>query len=218
MANRHPHTASTLLLSHHPPPIFHPSFSAPFCPFTRLKPPANLPFVNRFLYFAYNGAMIRQCSATTAKGEPCKAYAMHDSDPPICAVHAKRNKGRGAKPGNQNSRQHGFYGQTYTPEEIADLIAYAEDMTIDDEIAAARVALRRVMQVISTAELPSGTAGYLESLELTANLAPLIFTGTNSIARLLRTKRALDGKSSDGIAAAIAQALDELNTEFGSDF
>jgi hypothetical protein len=35
------------------------------------------------------------------------------------------------------------------------------------------------------------------------------------IARLLRDKRALSGKAADGISGAIAQALDEMGTEYG---
>ena len=35
------------------------------------------------------------------------------------------------------------------------------------------------------------------------------------LARLLRDKRALSGQAADGIAGAIAQALDELATEWG---
>lgn len=35
------------------------------------------------------------------------------------------------------------------------------------------------------------------------------------LARLLRDKRALSGQAADGIAGAIAQALDELSTEWG---
>jgi hypothetical protein len=38
------------------------------------------------------------------------------------------------------------------------------------------------------------------------------------IGRLLRDQRALSGEATDGIAGAIAQALDELATELGSDF
>ena len=37
------------------------------------------------------------------------------------------------------------------------------------------------------------------------------------IGRLLRDQRALSGEATDGIAGAIAQALDELATELGTD-
>ena len=73
-----------------------------------------------------------------------------------------------------------------------------------DDLGAARVAVRRVL----TALEEQLTAGEY------AELAGLIFTGTNTIARLLRTRRALAGQSADGIAGAIATALDELATEW----
>ena len=53
----------------------------------------------------------------------------------------------------------------------------------------------------------------------TANLAKLfsIYSQTASrIGRLLRDQRALSGQAADGIAGAIAQALDELSSELGT--
>ena len=64
--------------------------------------------------------------------------------------------------------------------------------------------------------------GYIdERLDQGADLQGLarIFAlhGQNAtrLGRLLRDKRALSGQASDGISAAIAQALDELSTELG---
>ena len=45
----------------------------------------------------------------------------------------------------------------------------------------------------------------------------LSLQATRTIARLLRDKRALTGEAADGISGAIAQALDELSTEWGID-
>lgn len=149
----------------------------------------------------------RRCSATTKSGNPCKAWALIESDPPLCSAHSGRNSGAGAPQGNQNRTIHGFYGREYTLEEVADLVNHAIDDSLDDELAAARVATRRVLRQLHEE---------LEASEYAA-LASLIFTGTNTIARLLRTQRSLRGESADGIAGAIATALDELANEWDID-
>ena len=46
-------------------------------------------------------------------------------------------------------------------------------------------------------------------------LVALALQATRTIARLLRDRRAISGESADGISGAIAQALDELSTEWG---
>lgn len=38
----------------------------------------------------------RRCSCTTRKGEPCRAWAMQGTDPPVCIAHAEQ---AGAEPG-----------------------------------------------------------------------------------------------------------------------
>jgi hypothetical protein len=145
------------------------------------------------------------CSATNRNGRPCKAYALRDSNPPLCSAHSRRNQGAGAPAGNQNRTTHGFYSRIYTLEEIADLVAHAINDSLDDEIAAARVATRRVLTQLHD-DLDADSY---------AKLAGLVLDGTNTIARLLRTRRALSGDAADGIAGAIAQALDELANEWG---
>jgi hypothetical protein len=155
----------------------------------------------------------RPCSATTAAGKPCKAWAVRDTDPPLCAAHARRNTGAGAPPGNRNRQAHGFYSSTLTEEELADLVAVADDLTLDDEIACARVILRRLMhhlEIDPDAEHPPD----VDDLHKLANLA---LSATRTVARLLRDQRAITGEAADGIAGAIGQALDELATEWGLD-
>jgi hypothetical protein len=41
----------------------------------------------------------RPCSQLTAAGEPCRAWAIRGSDPPLCSAHAGRNIGAGTPPG-----------------------------------------------------------------------------------------------------------------------
>lgn len=146
-----------------------------------------------------------KCSHLTKKGNPCRAWAITGSDPPACSAHSRANRGAGAPAGNQNRIDHGFYGRVYSLEEIADLVAHAVDESLDDEIAAVRVAIRRVFEQLEH-DLVA---------EEYAKLAALIFTGANTVARLLRARRALTGEAADGISGAIAQALDELANEWG---
>ena len=164
----------------------------------------------------------RRCEHQTADG-PCKAWAIRGSDPPRCSAHAGRNAGAGAPPGNQNRRTHGFYASALLPEELADLVACSGDMTLDDEIAIARVTLRRILALLSAdrvhrgpeySRAPEGTTVEMTPVDY-ARLAALLLAGARTVARLLRDKRALSGEAADGVAGAIAQALDELSTELG---
>jgi hypothetical protein len=96
-------------------------------------------------------------------------------------------------------------------------------MTLDDEIAIARVTLRRILALLSADRVhrgpqypgaPDGTTVEMTPLDY-ARLAALSLAGARTVARLLRDKRALSGEAADGIAGAISQAIDELSTEWG---
>jgi hypothetical protein len=147
-----------------------------------------------------------RCTATTKAGNPCRAWAIRGSDPPLCATHSGRTEGAGAPPRNTNAQKHGFYSTTIPPDDLADLIALADNITLDDEIALCRSATRQLAEHLHFPDLPP---------EDYAKLATLLFAGARTIAKLLRDKRALSGDSADGIAGAIGQALDELATEWG---
>ena len=145
-----------------------------------------------------------KCNKTTAAGKPCKSWAIRGTDPPICSAHAGRNVGAGAPFKNQNARTHGFYSRSYSTEELADLISYAFDETLEDELAATRIAVRRVLSRLHSNLEPSDYATH----------AQLVLLGTRTIGRLLKDQRLLTGATSEGIAGIISQALDELNEEF----
>ena len=87
------------------------------------------------------------------------------------------------------------------------MVGMAMDNTLDDELAAARVAVRRVMQQLKK--------------ELTADeyahMASLIFRGTNTIARLLRIKRSLSKDMESDFEAGIGEALNGYGGEIGLD-
>ena len=130
-----------------------------------------------------------RCIAITRAAKPCKSWAIVGSNPPLCSAHAGRNVGAGAPRGNLNARKHGYYSHRFTTQELADLVAHAENDSLDDSEEQSRNDL--------------------------AALGPLIFSGTRHVAQLLRDRRALSGEAADGIAGAISQALDELSVEWG---
>jgi hypothetical protein len=134
---------------------------------------------------------------------------MAGTEPPRCRAHCGRPNKGGAPAGNQNPRRHGFYTRSFDPDELADLVMLGDDLTLDDEIAAARVALRRVLDALKA-------NGDLAAADC-AKLAGLVFTGTRTVARLLRDERALSQQAHEGINQAIALALDELGHEWGLD-
>lgn len=57
----------------------------------------------------------RLCTATSADGSPCRAWAVRGSHPPRCAPHGGGAAPVGAPTGNQNARTHGFYARTRLP-------------------------------------------------------------------------------------------------------
>jgi hypothetical protein len=145
----------------------------------------------------------QRCTQRTQSGRPCNACQVHlqmgavrGSDPPACAVHTRRS--------------HGFYADALEPRELADLVAYGGDLSLDDEIACARVALRRVLAAL-------GAPGDEKGLSASdfARLAGLAFQGTRTVSRLLRDQRTLSGDAADGINEAIGAALDELSVMWG---
>lgn len=149
--------------------------------------------------------MKRRCTATTKAGNPCRAWAVHGTNPPRCPAHANLlNKGPSE---GASERDLSFYHRQLSSKEAADLMAHADDGTLTDEIAINRIMLRRLLTVLQNNEA-------LTMHDLT-NIAPLVFRGTRSVARLLREERALSGEAADGIAGAIGKALDELSNELG---
>jgi len=140
------------------------------------------------------------CTAMTKSGRPCKAHAVHDSDPPRCVVHVEKRP----SPPTAN-----FYDALFTPEEIADLIAQAikDSKPLVDEIGIVRVTTRRVME---------GLHQELEPSEY-VKIARQVISGAESIARLLRSQRVITGETADSIAGVIGQALELFGEEIGLD-
>jgi hypothetical protein len=150
----------------------------------------------------------RRCSALNPDGRPCRAWAVHDSYPPLCSAHGGYNVGAGAPAGNQNRRTHGFYATAFDPGEVAAALDPDGFFHLDGEIACARIALRRVLAYLASDDL--SPLDYVK-------VASLAFQGVRTVARLLRDNKALGGQASSELQAAIDSALDELGAEWGID-
>ena len=160
----------------------------------------------------------RPCSFTTKTGRPCRAWAVSDSEPPACSSHLRSSSGRNARgqarggrllpAAGEDALEAGFYDHTLSDEELADLVMYTDEQTLDDEIACTRIAVRRTLEYLN--QRP-------DSLSETESLraAGLVFQGAWTIARLLREQQALTGGSDSRFQDIMDAALDGLSEEWG---
>ena len=152
----------------------------------------------------------RRCTATTQSGRPCRAWAMHDTDPPRCAIHAGRAVG-GAPPGNRNAVTHGYYT---APDLSGETCARPEDVP--------RIDLNRIILDLAAkqAQLSAMIDHCLQDinghdLRDIARLMALHAQTASRLGRLLRDQDALSGNTADQLQEAINFALDELSEEWG---
>jgi len=154
-----------------------------------------------------------RCAAVRPDGTPCRAWAVRGSDPPLCNAHAAAAQRRAGPALSTTTRP---------PQPVPDRPAAARQspalaaaalptdppgpLSLSDEIAIARLTLHRAVTLLDSPDLDIADL---------AHLAGLVLSGTRIVARLLRDQRAISGTSADGIAGAIAQALDEMGTEWG---
>ena len=114
------------------------------------------------------------CTATTAAGKQCKNHAVKGTQ--LCKAHggSALDIAHGAPPGNTNALKHGFYRPTIREDEYADLLTYAEQFDLADELAITRVRLRRLMTYIDGREdtLDPDQYGRLTALIYTAVSTP----------------------------------------------
>ena len=94
------------------------------------------------------------CTANTAAGRPCKNHAVKGTN--LCKAHggSALSIAHGAPLANTNALKHGFYLSVIREDEYADLIKYAEQLDIADELAVLRTRLRRVLEYIDAHEAP----------------------------------------------------------------
>lgn len=135
---------------------------------------------------------------------------MVDSEPPRCWAHSERRQGYRADHSDpfdrDNAQASGIYSRQLSAQERADIRALAEDQSLDSELALNRVFLRRLLVALQESD-------ELDPMQL-AKLAPVIFRGTQAVARLLQEERALNGDN-DPAREAIGVALEELSRELG---
>jgi len=133
----------------------------------------------------------------TAKGEPCRAWAVRGSDPPRCVAHGGGEGRVGAPPGSKNALKHGAYAEP--DEQLIDLAGVIDDCKrrftrlgtyIDEHVAD--------LEAVEFAKL----------LELHGRLA-------SRIGRLERDLQKLGGSETSDFMQVIGEALDRLSKEWG---
>ena len=150
----------------------------------------------------------RRCTATCADGSPCRAWAVHGTEPPRCAPHGGGRAPVGAPLGNENARTHGFYLQHDPPELPEDLSpdACTIDVVIED-------LFRKQMRL---SRYIDDRLDDLPPAEL-VRFCSLHAQTSSRLGKLLRDRDALTDDREDGMSRAIGQALSELGEEWGVD-
>ena len=141
---------------------------------------------------------LTKCTATTAKGNPCKAWAIRGSNPPLCAPHSGL---AGGTKGNQNAVKHGYYRKCVEPDEILSLYDDAGDVDLDQEAILLRVYLHRLTKYLNNSEL---------TFEQFESVGPLLVSAVRALGYL---KKQLPPPKTIDLNAA----LDQLGKEWGWD-
>ena len=137
-----------------------------------------------------------KCTAVTAKGTPCKAWAIHDSNPPRCAPHSGIT---GAPEGNNNADKHGYYKKQVKPAEINALFDSAADVSLIQEAVLLCVLLRRLAEYLGDRDLPFNEF---------KSVAPLIISGTRALAYIEKHLPDPDAIDWDATLDQLAKDLD----------
>jgi len=106
---------------------------------------------------------------------------------------------RGAQPGNQNARKHGFYSRALEEAEGLELAEAAEVEGLDGEIAVLRLKLRQLLQ------------DHPERIDLQIRLA-------NTLARLIRVRYNITPEQKNTLKEAIATVLKDVAIPLGVQF
>lgn len=117
----------------------------------------------------------------------CRAWAMRGEE--LCYAHLRKRD---------------LYRRFFTKEEMQEIeeVASSGELTLDDVIIALKVLIFRILD----REKANHDLG---------KTIPLMEKAVRSLIAALKARRALSGEAADGLAAAFAQALDELSTELG---
>ena len=121
----------------------------------------------------------------------------------FCYAHGGNAGTIGAPPGNTNALKHGFYRPIISEDEYADLLTYSDQLHLADELAVARVRLRRISQYIDDHEQTLDPDQY-------GRLNTLLYTAIRTIADLVLK---LDGRQPDHWDIV----LNQLSIDLGMD-
>jgi hypothetical protein len=144
----------------------------------------------------------RRCTATTRAGRPCRAWALHGTEPSLCSVHAGVSTSPG--PGNRNAIQHGFYAAFHPDPEQG----FSPINGVIHDLAAKQAQLSDLISQCLD-DNPAADATQL------ARLLAIHGQNASRLGRLLRDQSALSKGTNDQLQAGIAQALEELSAEWG---
>ena len=142
-----------------------------------------------------------RCIAQTVTGEPCKKWAMEGSE--LCFTHTEKALATESGRRGLFTEKHGFYRPTFSEDEYADLILYAEQFDLADELAVARVRLRRIVSYLDEHE---GAMSHDEYGRLNA----VVFRAITTIQRLVES---LDGNGANHWDIV----LNQLSIDLGMD-
>jgi hypothetical protein len=134
----------------------------------------------------------RRCARTG-----CRAWAM--AGELFCASH---RAAKSAPPAGDSGSMFGIYADALTPEERRLLEKRGDTGDVEPEIWLLRVMSRRLFLALGRDDCDQETV---------RKLAGVLYQGIARLAQLLRTHRALSGDAVDGLAGALAQALDEID-------
>ena len=141
----------------------------------------------------------RRCTQLTKTGNYCRAWALRDSDPPTCAMHAGRVTGQGAPEGNRNAITHGLYASI----DLDDPEHPPINGVIQDLVA-------RQVQLSALIDT------HLDDLTIQdlARLFAIHGQNASRLGRLLRDRKALSGGAADRFQQIVDMALDGLSAEW----
>ena len=157
------------------------------------------------------------CSATTKSGRPCRGSPVRGSDPPLCPAHGGGSRPPGAPPGNRYALKHGVHARQAIPVQRPEHSRGAgspgdarsdEPPDLPGRIRDLDRRIQGLSDYIDTLDEKQKREQYAELLALYGQLL-------SRLGRLMRDQRAITGEAADGSSGAIAQALDELGTEWG---
>ncbi len=136
-----------------------------------------------------------KCTAVTAAGTPCKAWAIRGSIPPLCAPHSGLT---GAPKGNSNNLSHGFYARLFSAEEQAGIDEISGD-SLMHEANLLRALLRRLARFLSDPDLPFAEV---------RTITPLIVSTSRALAFVQKQIPDTAAIDWDAVLDEVGEALD----------